>query len=211
MTDEDRSGGQTEREGARSSSKRLGRSMVKIGIFLVGVVAGVVLNAPVSRAVAMVEWHVKNRTLTGAPNCDDPGWYHELSGLDARSYSQYHDEFGRYTANNTTDNNHDTAWAALMLGNPKRDWIRWKLGPRAHVALICLRPGFTRDYTSYTGNARPRNAILEGCKANYKFTFPDHFNLRRRKLDSGFGKWYPIHRNCSTNRLHLIISSVYPA
>ncbi len=193
-------------------SPRRRRAILLHSLWLIfGIALGVVLGPPLQQGVDWARWHVGNRTITGSPDCSDPGWYRELLTRDASAFHEFRDKYGTYSAEDTTDGSPRTAWVAELVDKPDQDWIGWKLTRSRQIRLICIRTGFTRTYGTYAGNGRPKTVQLIGCGGTSQLTFPDHVNLQTRTLDENYRDYVSIPISCTTDHVRLQIDSTYAA
>jgi hypothetical protein len=127
-------------------------------------------------------------------------------------YREKRDPTVIYTAGNTTDGDRRTAWVAPM-GPGEQNWIGWDLSRKRHVSLICVRPGFTRDYRTLAENGRPKDVVLTGCSGLRKTHFQEAVDLEKHRTIKGFeyGAWVSIPADCDTDAVRLSVRSTYPA
>lgn len=183
---------------------------------LLGLVLGVLFEEPLTVGKDWVTWHVAHRTLTGSPGCDDTGWLREVLPTDTAAYSQYREKFDPsiiYLPRYTTDNERETAWVAPLTGDSNKDWISWDVHGKPVVELLCLRPGFARDYGTYAGNGRPRSVDVVACGTSKRVNFTDQVNLDTSAFREGFGlgDWVAVPLNCATSSVRIDIKSTYEA
>lgn len=183
---------------------------------LVGLVLGVVFEEPLIVAKNWVGWHAEHRRLTGSPDCTDTGWLREVVPTDTAAYSQYREKSNSsiiYLSRYTTDNERETAWVAPLTGDIKKDWIAWDLRDELEVEMLCLRPGFTRDYATYAGNGRPREIDVVACGASKSVNLTDQVDLETSAFREGFGlgDWVAVPLRCETSNIRIEIKSAFPA
>jgi len=201
---------------ANSPASRRRKFLSNLGWLVAGALLGSFFAVPLSQATDWVSWHWRARSLLGKPTCDDPGWYRPVSQVDAAAYHEYREKADPtfiYTAGNTTDGDRRSAWVAPMTA-PTQNWISWDLARSRQLSLICLRPGFTRDYRTLAENGRPRDALLTGCGDEpRKVHFDEHVDLVHKTTTKGFeySDWFAIPVDCNSDGVKLSVQSTYPA
>jgi hypothetical protein len=176
---------------------------------VIGIVLGAVLSEPLQQLPNWVSYRL-DHGWSSEPDCSDTGWYREVEADDVASYGQYED----YSAINTVDEDRRTAWVVRITGDPTKDWISWSFLPAANIRLICVRNGYTKTWTSMSGNQRVRTLEVAGCGGVAPITLNDRIDLTPPPgtWPGSPGLYDTLSADeCSTTKVIFTIKSTYPA
>lgn len=201
-------------EEVRARRLRLGGHGASFIWLVIGVIVGAFMAHPLEQSFKWVKWQSSHQ-FDGSPDCRDAGWYDEVPPQQATAYSQYQQKGDRpeiFTADNTHDDDPRTAWIGRFSGRADQDYIRWTLPRPTRIALICVRPGWTRDYGTLAGNLRPKDVVIRGCsEGDVHKEIPDRVNLAARTQARNAGSYYALPVKCTADEVELVVKSAHQA
>jgi hypothetical protein len=104
--------------------------------------------------------------LGHTPVCGDTGWLREVDVVHGNAQRL---DYLRHPARDTLDDDESTSWIDKFDGS--HFYISWYFGSKAgHIKLICIRNGWARDTTTYTGAGRLRAVQIVGFRRGKKAT-----------------------------------------
>lgn len=198
----------------RPPRSRLGRFAMSAVSLVVGLAIGAAAEQPLKQTFERVDWH-REHGLSGTPDCRDPGWYEPIRPSQATAYRQYEQKGERpeiFTADNTLDGEADSAWIGIFEPRTGRPAISWTLPRDRKLTLICLRPGWTRDYGTLAGNLRPEEIVIRGCEeGEVTARIPDRVDLTARELTDDWRSYHSLHLDCTADEVELFVTAAHQA